>query len=165
MSGKPWDNQPRDRGRFSFTSKEEPDLDLPVETPADASAEQDTAATATLAEAKAPAQPATTVTPAEQRTRAAELIDSADPADRAHAIDDPDLSPELLERLVNDPDATVRARVATSGHYGVAEELSRDSSAVVRALAQHAWDLDDEDKQRLERDPQVQRVNQLLFAS
>lgn len=164
MSGKPWDNQPRDRGRFSFTQKDESDLDLPGETPA-TSAEQDTAPTATIAETKAPAAPVPTVTPAEAKTRAAELIDSADPADRAHAIDDPDLSPQQLERLVHDQDATVRARVATSGHYGVAEELSRDSSAVVRALAMHAWDLEDEDKQRLECDPQVQRVNQLLFAS
>lgn len=164
MTGKPWDSQPRDRGRFSFTPKDESDLDLPVETPAEATGEQETAPTATVTQ---PATAAATVAPAAPRARAVDLIDSADPADRAEAIDDPDLSPELLERLVHDPDATVRARVATSGHYGVGEELSRDSSAVVRALAMHAWDVEDDEEiqQRLANDPQVRRVNELLFAS
>ena len=165
MTGKPWQEQPRESGRFSFTSKKESDVDLPVETPADASAEHDAAPTATVAPDETGAQQVATEAPAEQMTRAQLLIDSSDPADRAEAIDDPDLSPEQLETLIHDMDTTVRARVATSGHYGVAAELSRDSSAVVRALVQHAWDLEEEDEQRLRNDPQVQRVNRLLFAS
>ena len=165
MTGKPWQEQPRDHGRFSFTTKKESDVDLPVESPAEAVVAQDAAPTATVAEAEAPAQPVATAAPSEPKTRAQYLADSADPAERAEAVDDPDLSPELLEQLTHDEDPVVRARVATSGHYGVASELSRDSSAVVRALTMHAWDLEEEDEQRLRNDPQVQRVNRLLFAS
>ena len=123
MTGKPWQEQPRESGRFSFTSKKESDVDLPVESPAEAVVAQDAAPTATVAEAEAPAQPVATAAPSEPKTRAQYLADSADPAERAEAVDDPDLSPELLEQLTHDEDPVVRARVATSGHYGALPRL------------------------------------------
>ncbi|TFC54546.1 MULTISPECIES: hypothetical protein [unclassified Cryobacterium] len=64
----------------------------------------------------------------------ATLINSDDPMDRAQAVLCESLSPDQIERLLTDPDATVRK---------MAEDLHRDISAemILRVIEKHPQEI------------------------
>ena len=75
----------------------------------------------------------------------------------------PTVTPDELDGLLDHSQPVhVRAAAARTPYPGVAERASYDPNPLVRALALEGWDLTEESRERLKRDPGVGDVLRAL---
>lgn len=91
------------------------------------------------------------------------LASSSDPLVRAEVTSSVRVSDDILEKLAEpDQPAAVRLAAVNTGYAGTADRAARDRHPLVRASALAGWDLSDDNRERLNHDPKVQRVMGLI---
>lgn len=91
------------------------------------------------------------------------LAESSDPLVRAEVTSSIRVPDDVLERLSEaDQPASVRLAAVNTGYAGTADRAAEDPHPLVRAAALAGWDLSDTNRERLNRDPKVQRVMGLI---
>jgi len=90
-------------------------------------------------------------------------INSSNPFVRAEAATSPAVTDEQMAVLQRaDQPFIVREIAAQVPRYGVAARASRDPDPVIRSLARTGFDLAPQDRARLDTDPWLHRLDELL---
>lgn len=91
------------------------------------------------------------------------LAQSPDPLVRAEVTSSVRVPDDVLETLAEpDQPTAVRLAAAGTGYAGTADRAAADPHPLVRAVALTGWDLSEVHRDRLRRDPEVQRVMGLI---
>lgn len=91
------------------------------------------------------------------------LVESPDALVRAELTSSPRVPDDVLERLAeHDQPAAVRLAAAQTGYAGTGDRAAADPNPLVRAMALAAWDLSPENKEAIGNDRSVQKVIEAL---